>query len=251
MSRFRYCQNASTIATTPILRQLEVAREAGYEAIELWHDHIDAYLAKGGTLRDLYKAVEDSGLSIPTTIYLAGPIYVTALSSRPPPGPPPAPTPALTLGEVTAVDDPDRLGRVRVRLPAHGGLETGWLAVLGVGAGPGKGLCVVPDAGDQVVVAVVDADQGQAIVLGGLFGGAHPDPGVEGASVRRFSLRTAGGHRLTLDDHARTVRLSDAGDSHLELGPDAVILRAAAPLTIDAHGQPVVIRASTIDFERR
>lgn len=49
-----------------------VTKEAGYDAIELWHDHIDAYLAAGGTLRDLCKAVEDSGLTIPTTIYLAG-----------------------------------------------------------------------------------------------------------------------------------------------------------------------------------
>ncbi|MFN9719129.1 MAG: sugar phosphate isomerase/epimerase family protein [Planctomycetota bacterium] len=72
MSRFRYCLNASTIATTPILEQLRVTKEAGYEAIELWHDHIDAYLAQGGTLRDLCRAVEDSGLIIPTTIYLAG-----------------------------------------------------------------------------------------------------------------------------------------------------------------------------------
>ncbi len=72
MSRFRFCLNASTIATTPILRQLEVAKEAGYEAIELWHDHIDAYLATGGTLRELCRAVENSGLIIPTTIYLAG-----------------------------------------------------------------------------------------------------------------------------------------------------------------------------------
>lgn len=72
MSRFRFCLNASTIATTPILQQLKVTKEAGYEAIELWHDHMDAYLATGGTLRDLCKAVEDSGLTIPTTIYLTG-----------------------------------------------------------------------------------------------------------------------------------------------------------------------------------
>ena len=72
MSRFRYCLNASTIATTPILKQLEVAKAAGYEAIELWHDHIDKYLAAGGTLAELRKAINDSALKIPTTIYLAG-----------------------------------------------------------------------------------------------------------------------------------------------------------------------------------
>ena len=70
--RFRYCLNASTIATTPILRQIEVAAAAGYAAIELWHDHIDTHLETGGTLAEIRRAIDDSGLKIPTTIYLAG-----------------------------------------------------------------------------------------------------------------------------------------------------------------------------------
>jgi sugar phosphate isomerase/epimerase len=72
MSRFRYCLNASTICTTPILRQIEVARQAGFEAIELWHDHIDAHLQAGGSLKEIRSAIDDSGLIVPTTIYLAG-----------------------------------------------------------------------------------------------------------------------------------------------------------------------------------
>ncbi len=72
MPRFRYCLNASTIRTTPVLRQIEVARAAGYEAIELWHDHIDEHLQAGGTLQEIRTALDDQGLDVPTTIYLAG-----------------------------------------------------------------------------------------------------------------------------------------------------------------------------------
>jgi len=72
MPRFRYCLNASTIMTTPILRQIAVAEEAGYGAIELWHDHIDQHLKAGGTLNEIRSAVDDTGLAVPTTIYLAG-----------------------------------------------------------------------------------------------------------------------------------------------------------------------------------
>ena len=72
MARFRYCLNASTIMTTPILRQIAVAEEAGYGAIELWHDHIDQHLKAGGTLTEIRRAVDDAGLAVPTTIYLAG-----------------------------------------------------------------------------------------------------------------------------------------------------------------------------------
>ena len=72
MPRFRYCLNASTIRTTPVLRQIEVTRQAGYEAIELWHDHLDEHLRAGGTLADVRKALDDHGVVAPTTIYLAG-----------------------------------------------------------------------------------------------------------------------------------------------------------------------------------
>ena len=72
MSRFRYCLNASTIRTTPVLRQIEVTRQAGYEAIELWHDHLDEHLRAGGTLAEVRKALDDNGVVAPTTIYLAG-----------------------------------------------------------------------------------------------------------------------------------------------------------------------------------
>ncbi|MBS0266728.1 MAG: sugar phosphate isomerase/epimerase [Planctomycetes bacterium] len=56
----------------PILQKIEIAGKAGYTAIELWHDDIDAHLAAGGTLNEIRKAVDDQGLDVPTTIYLKG-----------------------------------------------------------------------------------------------------------------------------------------------------------------------------------
>jgi sugar phosphate isomerase/epimerase len=72
MPRFRYCLNASTIRTTPVLDQIRTAAAAGYGAIELWHDHLDEHLRAGGTLTDVRNAIDDHGLVVPTTIYLAG-----------------------------------------------------------------------------------------------------------------------------------------------------------------------------------
>ncbi len=72
MSQFRYSLNSSTIKPTPILEKIRVAAEAGYDAIELWHDDIDAHLAGGGSLEEIRRAVDDSGLTIPTTVMLKG-----------------------------------------------------------------------------------------------------------------------------------------------------------------------------------
>lgn len=72
MSAFRYSLNSSTIKPTPILEKIHVAARAGYGAIELWHDDIDIHLARGGTLADIRKALEDTGLVVPTSVMLKG-----------------------------------------------------------------------------------------------------------------------------------------------------------------------------------
>ena len=70
MPNFQYCLNASTIRTTPILDQIVAAAEAGYVAIELWHDKIDEHLQEGGSLEEIRAALEDHDLTVPTTISL-------------------------------------------------------------------------------------------------------------------------------------------------------------------------------------
>ncbi len=72
MANFIYCLNSSTIRPTPILDKIRIAGETGYQAIELWHDDIDAHLNQGGTLAELRWALGDNGLTVPTTIYLKG-----------------------------------------------------------------------------------------------------------------------------------------------------------------------------------
>jgi sugar phosphate isomerase/epimerase len=72
MSAFKYCLNTSTIRPQSLLDKIRIAGECGYSAIELWHDDIDPFVAKGGKLSDIRKALDDQGLELPTTIYLRG-----------------------------------------------------------------------------------------------------------------------------------------------------------------------------------
>ena len=82
---FKYSLNSSTIKTTPILKKIEVAAAAGYEAIELWHMDIDAHMEAGGSVEDVRKCVDDHGLKVPTTIHIhnwfqpAGPEHADAM----------------------------------------------------------------------------------------------------------------------------------------------------------------------------
>jgi phage baseplate assembly protein gpV/phage protein D len=175
--------------------------------------------------------------------------FVSRLSTQPPEPPPRERAAVATLGVVLRVDDPDQYGRVRVTLPAYGNVETDWIGVLSVAAGPGKGLVALPNRGDTVLVLLVHQDPSQAVVLGGLYGQERvTDSGVENGAVTRFSLRTADGQLIQLDD--RSLKLQNRAGSFVELSPDRLHIFSQTPLTIEAPGNSVLIRAGLIDFEQ-
>ncbi|GAA4468842.1 phage baseplate assembly protein V [Phytohabitans houttuyneae] len=175
--------------------------------------------------------------------------YLTRFGTRPPRPAVPRRTAALTLGTVTAVDDPDGYGRVKVRLPALGDLDAGWLGVLCPGAGPDRGLVALPDVDDTVLVALPHGEPAAGIVLGGLYGAVEPpDPGIDGGRVRRWSMRTAGGQSLLVDDAEQSLILRNKAGSRVELGDGEVRLHAAGDLVIQAPGRGITIRAATVDF---
>ncbi|HKQ85404.1 MAG TPA: sugar phosphate isomerase/epimerase family protein, partial [Candidatus Acidoferrales bacterium] len=67
---FGYCLNTSTIRgnNLDVAAQIDVAAKAGYDDIEPWARDIEAYTAKGGTLKDLAKRISDSGLTVDDVI---------------------------------------------------------------------------------------------------------------------------------------------------------------------------------------
>jgi phage protein D/phage baseplate assembly protein gpV len=178
--------------------------------------------------------------------------FVTELSTAPPPLPVRTRGAAVTPAVVTSVDDPDGLGRVRATLPTYDDLETDWMGVLTVGAGSGKGLVMLPDVGDHVLVLFARGDPAQGLVLGGLYGStAPPDKaGVASGQVRRASFMTPGGQVLRLDDTRHSVRVENQDGSYVEMAPGGVVIHAATDLTLEAPGHAVVVRGKTVDFQQ-
>jgi phage baseplate assembly protein gpV len=152
---------------------------------------------------------------------------------------------------VIDVGDPDGLGRVRVSLPAYDNLETDWLHVIAPAAGRDKGLMMLPNTNDQVLVLFTSREPGQGVVIGGFYAPDLPyDTGVEDSSVQRYTLRTPGGHVLRLDDFGHSLRLEDSHGSYVEMTPDKVRLFANTDLEISAPGRNIVIQSNAIDFRR-
>jgi 2-keto-myo-inositol isomerase len=70
---FRFCLNTSTIREQKvgIVREVEIAAAAGYDAIEPWMGTLDEYVKGGGSLPDLRNKIADSGITVESAIGFA------------------------------------------------------------------------------------------------------------------------------------------------------------------------------------
>src|SRR5687768_9589014 len=70
---FGYCFNTSTIRgqRLPLAKVVDIAAQAGWDAIEPWMDEITRYMQGGGKLAELRKQIADAGLTVPSAIGFA------------------------------------------------------------------------------------------------------------------------------------------------------------------------------------
>lgn len=110
-------------------------------------------------------------------------------------------------GLVSDVKDPDKLGRVKVKLPwLADDYETHWARVTQAGAGNERGWVLLPEVDDEVLVAFEEGNLRRPYVLGGLFNGKDKPPraaelvdGSKGA-VKKRVLVSRKGHAVVLSD---------------------------------------------------
>lgn len=154
----------------------------------------------------------------------------------------------LVTGTVTNNSDRDGLGRIQVLINGLTTSDTSaWARIATHGAGQERGLVVMPEVGDEVLVGFEDGDTRRPVILGGLFGGkakmaAVGDYGVQDNKTIGRSLISRLGYRMDISDGDQParqhVRLSlEKGDAHMfRLGKDKV------QITVP-DGVPVEIKA--------
>ncbi|MFW5901157.1 MAG: TIM barrel protein, partial [bacterium] len=70
---FKYCLNTSTIEGQDLTlhEYIDVAGEAGYDAIELWVEDVRKYLEEGNSAEKLKRHIENNGLTVENAIGFA------------------------------------------------------------------------------------------------------------------------------------------------------------------------------------
>jgi phage protein D/phage baseplate assembly protein gpV len=114
--------------------------------------------------------------------------------------------PGVVIAVVTDTNDPNKLGRVKVKYPwLTDNAESGWIRVVSNGAGPKAGFFNIPGINDEVLVAFEHGEFNHPYVIGGLWSGKNElpkesadTPGTEIPLLRTWHSRE--GHRITLSD---------------------------------------------------
>lgn len=175
-------------------------------------------------------------------------------------------TPGVVPALVTNTDDPENLGRVKLQFPwMSEDAESDWARVVGTGAGPDAGLFVIPEVGDEVLVAFEQGNFRKPYVLGGLWNGQQAVPPTAASGemplVRswhsrtghhisiydntdnKIELVTAGGQKVVLDDANRNITITsssgitvtfDDGGGKFSVQGNQIEIKADSNLKIEA-----------------
>jgi uncharacterized protein involved in type VI secretion and phage assembly len=153
-------------------------------------------------------------------------------------------------GFVADNDDPDKRGRLRLRVPSVlGDADSGWaLPCLPFGGAAGHGLFLVPEVGAQVWVEFEEGDVSSPVWTGTFWQASGDAPGeaTENDAFSTRLLKTPGGHWLRFDDKSDQERvvLHHAAGADLAIDDRGTITLtdpAANTITLDAQRTAIAI----------
>ncbi len=164
-----------------------------------------------------------------------------------------APVHGVAVGLVSANDDPDKLGRVKLTLPwLDDNFESDWTRVVMLGAGPNSGAVWLPQVHDEVLVAFDHGDMRRPFVIGGLWNGQDKPPLGDGlldnGSVKRRGFVSRNGHKIVFfdgDNDAGIALLTSDQKCKVSLNQSGTKIHIASDGTIEIEStQDLTIKSS-------
>jgi uncharacterized protein involved in type VI secretion and phage assembly len=164
----------------------------------------------------------------------------------------------VAVGIVTNNQDPDKLGRVKVRFPwLSDEDESQWARIAAPMAGNDRGVYFLPEVDDEVLVAFEHGDIRFPYVVGALWNGkdAPPASNCDGKNNVRV-IKSRSGHVIKLNDEkdketieivdksAKNSIVVDTAKNTITITSDKDITLKAANGTITLDAQKVAVKSS-------
>ncbi|GGH19077.1 type VI secretion system Vgr family protein [Pedobacter zeae] len=163
----------------------------------------------------------------------------------------------MQLADVIDNDDPQGQGRVKVKFKweCQTNDPTEWLRVVSPNAGSGdtgknRGFHVIPEKGDQVVIAFEEGNVARPVVMGSVYHGKSGDSsGFKNSNTKGLTSRK--GSSLSFDDlnHALNLGTNAANFVKIENGPGLITAQSAETIVIKTGQSSITLKKDgTIDI---
>ncbi|WP_068398345.1 VgrG-related protein [Kribbia dieselivorans] len=188
----------------------------------------------------------------------------------------------MVVGIVSDIKDPDGLGRVRVTFPAlSDDFVSAWSRTLQLGAGANRGFSVLPEVGDEVLVAFGLGGADEPYILGGLFNGRDRpkqpfdqavDKGngkvvqrslvsrtgmalnmIESESEQKIDISTSEGkQRITLVQKAdAAIEIVSQGPVNVTAQKDVTVTTSGGNIALDSTQGNITLAATNITLDAK
>lgn len=159
------------------------------------------------------------------------------------------------LGTVTDTNDPEVLGRVQVELlwQAGMGVTTPWIRVASPYTGKDKGFYIIPEIGDQVLVAFENNHPDHPYVLTGMYHGKTPPEWFDPDNhIKGFKSR--GKNEIKFNDDEESILLSAPKEMTIHAGEKITMETdgaASSEININVGNGTVNIIAGTVKIDAK
>ena len=161
----------------------------------------------------------------------------------------------VVVGIVTNNQDPDGLGRVKVKFPWLSDVdESTWARVAAPMAGDQRGVYFLPEVEDEVLVAFEHGDVRFPYVLGALWNGkdAPPASNDDGKNNVRI-IKSRSGHVIKLNDEdgKETIEIVDKSEKNsilIDTANNSIAVTSDKDITLSASNGTIKLDAQKIEI---
>ena len=162
----------------------------------------------------------------------------------------------VVIGMVTNNQDPDGMGRVKVKFPWLSDTEESfWARVAAPMAGNGRGFYFLPEVEDEVLVTFERGDVRFPFVLGALWNGKDkpPEKNDDGKNDAR-TIKSRSGHvvRLNDKDGAEKIEIIDSSGKNtivVDAVNNTIVITSEKDITLSAPKGAIKLDAQKIEIK--
>lgn len=162
----------------------------------------------------------------------------------------------VMIGIVTNNQDPDGLGRVKVKIPRlSGDDESNWARVATFMAGKERGAFFLPEVEDEVLVAFECGDINMPYIIGALWNGVDKpfETNSDGKNDKRV-IKSRSGHLIRLDDKdgAEMIEIIDKTGNNLitlDAKNNKITISSDKDIELSASKGKVTISAQDVEIK--